>query len=392
MPVRGPCEYPRRPQLVDAENKLIDWKVDNEFLILYEALEAIFERLCFLENNLGADLAIPGEVAFTPALYDYGTFTFESITVESAVPLTALHAILYYVNEIKASLRATTLESINNSDNPALVSVTVSGEDLSDPELRFEVGDLILINDPVVDDLNLSYEIAQLTAINAGIWTLSRGLFGSTLHSHLTGVTLFKVQSKHFEEAYDTQDQTIDRIDVVWPSACVVYCELGPESAGGFGAFVGQLLFPLASSDPTLNPPSPGFRTLAGDSLPIPDLAGSGAVSPGNLRSSYPIYLPDSSSIRCVYAGVKDAPVGANMIIQVRYRPPGGAFTNLELVTIPDGTDESFATSNIPAQRRMPYNQGWPPIVIPQGSRVDFNVTQVGSSNPGSGLCVLIET
>lgn len=390
---RGPCTLPHRPQVLDGSNSLIPWETSNYLIMIYEALEAVFERLCFLEQQeSSAALDAPGAASFTPALYDYGSFTFETISVANSVPLTALHATLYYVNEIKSALRATTAGAINDSDNPAVVTVAISGNDVSDPELTFSEGDYILINDPAVDGSDRSYELCQLTDINGSAWTLTRGILSAPLHVHLSGVTLFKVQVKHFEEAYDTPQASIDRIDVTWPSALVAACSLQPESAGGLGPVTSAILFPADSADATQLPPSPGYRTLAGDSLPLPDLAGSGAVSTGTLRTSYPIYLPDSSSIRCIYAGVKDAPTGADLVLMVRYRPPGGVFTDLEEITIPDGTDESFSASNIPAQRRMPYGQDWPPIQIPQGSRVDYTLTQVGSGDAGSGLCVYIET
>jgi hypothetical protein len=222
------------------------------------------------------------------------------------------------------------------------------------------------------------------------VFTIQRALFGTAIVSHLSGINIYKAQLKHFEEALATPGFLPQRLDCTFPSVCVVSCLLGGENIGGIGPFTTVALGSTNSVVVTDNPPAPGFRTLAGDTYFIPQASATLAVA-----TDAGVIVPstDASSIRTIYAiATRQAPSGASIILTVKYRPPAGAWTNIETLTIVAGATDSFAANNLPRDRRMPYTLNWPPVFIPQNSLLGFDVSQIGSVASGAGLIVSLET
>ena len=326
-----------------------------------------------------------GPVEFTPEVNVYGSFTIRDIEIEETEDIVKLHAYLPAVNETKP-VYATVTPAVSDDPADVTVAVTLTNEDVTDPELTFVEGDYVLWRDDAVAGTGKGghrFEVNRIKTISGGNWTLQRRATGDTrdrsyfegfIHPHDAGKRLYKVQVAHFSERvkptalYGTAESDFPRrFDWLFPSRCVVAAFIVLELSGNriSDAYV-QSLLPLidttADGDPTTSPVVPGLRTNAGDALLIAGLQGSGSVVASNDQGDV-VLMQDNTSLRTLYAVVQTAPVGADIIIQVKYRPHGGAWTNLEELTIPAGTRFSFTSANRPALRQQPYSGDWPPIL-----------------------------
>lgn len=428
---KGPCgDFPWYPDLLREHpaglKKLYD---DNGIKLTYdrqldvivvnqvaqETLRAVYDlqrRVCLLENRTTA-VAVTGTagaVTFVPELHTYGTFTLNDLTIADSLDAVAVHAIVSYVNETKAlyGTLGTTLSATPATED---ITVTTTNEDPTpatpdDVELAFQDGDYIFFVDDTISGSEYQWEIAKLVTRNGSTWTVERaGFFNSQVKPHDPNVKVLKVQLKQFTEHLnvnpwfgDTNVQTVPpRMDFLWPSRMILSVGAGSELLNGFSALttVSTLQYAEVTSPVTALPVAPGLRTLAGQAYIIPALVETLSVV---ADAGYTLRSKDAASIRTINATVESAPTGADAIIDLKYRPAtGGAWTVVERITIPDGQTNSYVVSgplaNLPQDRRMPYVTDYKDIiVIPQDAELDYDIIQVGSSNPGSGLTVYLET
>jgi hypothetical protein len=400
----------------DYDSHLNPWLTNDDQHQQWEAIEDIQARLCGLEQDREPAVVDIGPVTFTPEVNTYGTFTIRDLEIEDPSDIVKLHAFLVHVNESKP-VYATVAGAVTDDPANVVVSVTLTGVDVTDPELTFVEGDYVLWADKDVAGTGKGghrFEINRILTISGGSWTLQRNPTGDSrldrsyfegfIHPHDAGKRLYKVQVKHFDRRvrpralYGTPESDFPRrFDFLFPSRCVqaafITLELSTNRISE--AFV-QSLLPLVDTtsdgDPTTSPVAPGLRTCAGDGIIIPCVQGTGNVVTANDQGDV-VMTVDSASVRAIYAYVQTAPVGADLIISFKYRPLGGAWTAYETLTIPTGTRFSFVVgSNEPNQRRMPYSLDWPPVLIPQNAELGFDVTQVGTTIPGAALKVHLET
>lgn len=379
--------------------------------VAQETLRAIYDlqrRVCLLENRVSSGVIAEGEtgiVTFTPELHTYGLLTLNNLTIATAENAVAVHAIVSYVNEIK-DVYATLSTTLTSTPATEDISVSVFNEDITDPEMQFVSGDYIFfVDDTIGGDSEYQWEIAKIEERIGSTWSVSRiGYFGSQVKAHATSVKIQKVQLKQFTEHLNINPwfesvplTTVPpRMDFLWPSRMILSVGAGSELLNGYSALttVSTLQYDEVGTPPEL-PVSPGMRTLAGQAYIIPALI---AIQTVVADAGYQLRTKDAASIRTVNATLEGAATGADMIIEVKYRPAtGGAWQLLEEVTIPDGQTNSYAVSgpnaNLPQDRRMPYTIDYKDLpVVPQDAEIGFDVTQIGSSAPGTGLTVYLET
>ena len=313
---------------------------------------------------------------------------------------------------------------------------------------QFAVGDFVIWNDPtIVAPNSYSYEIDQITAITPTddthfSVTLARGAngaaagmaqYGSAIAAH-SDAALFRLSNKSWQFNLDTAAGP-QILNFLWPNMCVAAVALGQQGQGVITVNLAPApyLEGTTTPNPRLTPPSPGMRTMNG-------AAYIGLGIPGTLSPSQtaPARAPVQAweSLRTINALVRTAPVGATtfngnanaaVVVYVCYISPAGLVGLIDTLVINTGQTSSYASTNAPDGRQMPYHAKWggiapnadfPPNLLPQltgalsggnlqlgftistttfvpfapDGVIDFIVAQVGSATPGSGLTIAVQT
>ena len=316
---------------------------------------------------------------------------------------------------------------------------------------QFAIGDYVIWNDPTIPSgkNEYQYEIDQITDITpggdsgftcslvrAGAGSASgQAQYGSLLAAHGAGTALYRLINKEFFANLDIQAGP-QVLKFLWDNMTVAAVEL--NGAGLMNpSLINLAPLPFLSDGVTNNtrslPACPGLRTMSGAAYT--NLGISGVLSLGATAQAR-VSAQAWESIRTIYAKVRTAPTGATtfngdanacVVIYVCYIPLGAtAMSNVGLIdtlVIDTGLFNSFALTNPPDGRQMPYHAyfpfiapyaDWPPNVLPAlagalnssltlqlgwtypsatiqyapDGDIDFIVAQVGSTIPGSNLIV----
>jgi hypothetical protein len=381
------------------------------------------------------DTGVPGYVTYTPTLYTYGLFTIEDIevpTYKNIDGLTELHCLLMYVDELKTRdfYGELTEEITADTDNPFDDAASITWAlpaTLTEPEDdRFNQWDFVVFNDKdedtvhtegVVGNALRKYEVAQILRRDGDTLYLRRQYPGAGpdpphpyagqratsetwKNAHAAGTRFYCARLKHFmtkikRNSFETAEPRTaqglpPRFDMVWPSMLVVAPTVSLANYYGFGpwttTFVGSRFDP--ESEKTLHPPAPGMRVLAGQAYLLP-VAGELEVG---VNASIPVKVQDAATIRAIYAYVQFAPIGADILIDVKVREPQGDWEVLERLTIRNGEYTSYDEDNQPKDRRMPYSLEWPVNTMNQDWDIGIDIVQVGSVTKGYDLMVTLQT
>lgn len=335
----------------------------------------------------------PGTLTFTPALHEYGSISLEELAITGGTPNTLDSVTVFpvFVDELTSDVWAEISSDPGTSD-PANITVSYNPNRTTPAgPADFGVGDFVVFNEAG------KYEVAQITALSGTSWTLQRhwpgdsagnAIFGSLRQGHASGTRIYRLATREFTFAasrgsYDEETgitSVPDRLDIALPNACVVALVASPIHGGAYGPWTYYNL-----SLPTL----PGFRTCVGARYTF-EIGGSLAadqVPPVPVRVGY------SSSYRVAYAEVGTAPVGASLLLKLRVSlDSGSTWSDVETLTIAAGAKRSFdASTQPPEPRRSPYSGSWPFQRLFQEYLLNIQVTQVGSTTPGSDLMVTVD-
>lgn len=382
---------------------------------------------------------LPPAPQYSVGLQQYGLFGITGLATPqglAAQDIQSFNIALVYVDETQASLLNGTLTSpMDGVTDPVIIAPTIN----SSGALQFLVGDHIVFNDsspvPTAGGFR-SYECATITAIDGGgNFTIQRAFpgspagkatFESLVAPHAAGIKFYKLQTQYFPQNLQTgtlQAQGSTGLVppafwVTWPTECIVAALCAFANTNGYGPWTTlncanfQYTIPAA---PVNIPSAPGLRTLAGGGY---TMTGFGYAS-GNLkagqRADAIAKLTDNDSIRVITAYMNDAggvPLGGDgIVVNVRYTEPmQPSYTSysqrrsgtIETLQIQDSQGTSYDnTNNPPGPRRMPYTHTWPTtdimgddgsiLVLQQGGDLDFEIIEVGSMYPGSGLIISVQ-
>jgi hypothetical protein len=280
------------------------------------------------------------------------------------------------------------------------------------------VGDYFVWND------EYNYEICQIIGIDqsTGHYIISRGLFGSTIVAH--NCDLFRLVSTSMSRPIGSAIGA-QKWKFLWDNMCV--CAV----SGRVGASAPLTILLTPTGADGINKARPGLRTMGGAAYT--NLGVLGTLTLGQTAISR-VSIQAWETIRCVYAKVSSAPIGADLIINVVYIAADGVSCGLvDQVTIPAGSFCSYNVLTPPDGQQMPYHTNWntlsphqldwPPnkltkltsaldsngnlqlpitqdptnyvIFAPDGSTrgsLDFIISQIGSSVAGSNLVVTVQT
>lgn len=326
-------------------------------------------------------------VTFSPALYEYGTFSVESVAITGATGIgtfKGLTVVPVYVDEMDTE-NYVTIDSASGTTDPLTIAVTQHGAP------SHAIGDWVVFNDAG------HYEIAQITGISGLNYTLKRSwpgdaapnaIFSSTREDHASGTALFRAITAKFPFApaaadYDAGSDTItvpDTITCTLPNACVVAILVSAQ----FGEDTG----PWTVANTALAT-VPGLRTLSGGNYAW-TMPGTVAVN----QTTTPKRAQYEASIRVAFARAGTAPTGAALSVNFeRSTNNGGTWANIATVAIAAGAADSFDFATAPpGPRRTPYSGSWPfPLVRPD-DLLRVKVTAVGSSTAGANLSLELHT
>ncbi len=336
---------------------------------------------------------LPGVFTFTPALYEYGSISIENCSLSSGSNrgLQSILAFPVFVDELTADVFVTLDADLDTTD-PATFAVTVNPDQITtSAELEFVVGDYVLFGDPG------HYEISLLTGISGSNWTMQRdwpgdaapnAIFGSNRHAHPAGTKLFKCQIRKFtfNAATGDYDNITDtsavpgRFDIALPNACVLAIVAAVRNGFGTSAF---------TVDNCALSTVPGMRTLQGGDFTF-QKSGQMVVMDEIGISKRVQY---KSGIRVVYATVDYAPSGAELLIQVKRQFGSvGAWYVIAALAIAEGAKISWDSSYPPGDRRIPYDNVWPPAILYPEDSLNYSIMQIGSTDSGSDLTVEVFT
>ncbi len=322
---------------------------------------------------------------------------------------------------------------------------------------QWQIGDYIIWNDPTIPSgkNSYSYEVAQITNIvfidaTHATFTLQRARngaptgeaqYGSLLAAHTTK-NFYRLMNKGWIRAIDAQLGP-QVIILPWPNMTVAAVVVGQA---GQGSPILTNLAPIpflpgtSTRDVRINPSSVGMRTMNGAAYTTLGITGSLSVG---ATSQARISAQAWEGIRCVYAKVLTAPVGAvsfngdanaAIVIYVCFIAPDGTVGLIDTLVIDTTKFASYPTTNVPDGRQMPYHflfqrtlplTDWPPNQLPTiagaltaggalqlgtppnlpntpsgtasvqftpDGAIDFIIAQVGSSVAGSNLTVTVQT
>lgn len=309
---------------------------------------------------------------------------------------------------------------------------------------QFAVGDYIVWNDPtVLGDGSLQYEIDLITAIvpvdaTHATLTLARAApgalsgaktaqYGSFLASHAS-CAFYRLENQFFQRPYDPAGGP-QLLKLPWPNQTVVAAEFtAPGQAPLLLNLAPNVYLPgTTTPNPRTTPPAPGLRTMCGAAYT--SIGISGGLTVGALTNA--VSAQAWESVRTAYAKVLTAPVGpvsfngdanAAIVLYIVFIAPAGTVWLLDTVVIDDSAFNSYASSNAPDGRNMPFHFFWPfnapnadwppnrlpklttaltvPVTVDPTQTIVFSpdglirgiVAQVGSTTAGSDLSVTVQT
>lgn len=331
--------------------------------------------------------------------------------------------------------------------------VVISGDGtgatgIAEPGRQWGVGDFILWNDPTINSTDHlhQYELDQIANIvvvddTHATFTLARASssspagfaqYGSKLNTH-TGKQIYRLINKAFYQNFDPGNGP-QVIPFGWPNMTVaaVLAQAPGINSVLFNLAPGPYLPGTTTPNPLVTPPAPGLRTMNGAAYTTLGISGqlSTAATSFAIIGLQANANSGPDSIRTIHARVKTAPVGATtfngnanagVVIYVCFVMPDGTVWLIDTIVIDVTKTESWASTNTPTQRQMPYhpfwpktapNFDWPPNRLPKvtsgltlpftvdstmtmpfapDAYIDFIVAQVGTSVAGADLTVTVQ-
>jgi len=340
-------------------------------------------------NQVVQGPAKPGTPTSTATVHEYGVFSLDNIEVPN--PPFTLHCLTASVNETTMSTdRGTLVGAIVGTNTTA--AITNIGT-------AYDTGSYLLINNPTQNGTTTvsNDEIVYVSTRTGTNFTIARGKWGSSPVSHGTGLSVFPLELRHFSQTGKSniglEDQSTGqptRMDMYLPARCVSACGVFASNSSGASGVDYQFL-PVFSTAATATPLAPGLRTCMGQAYFLP--LSTGTLGTGTNMCPVHIKVQDPASIRTIYAYADTAPTGADLILVAKMDPNTGTYTALETMTIAASANESYASGNEPRNRRMPYGINWNSLTpMFQDSKLQFDITQVGSTVAGGKLIVVFQT
>lgn len=326
---------------------------------------------------------------FSPALYEYGSFSVESVAITGATGIgtfKGLTVVAVYVDEITAPADWVSIDGASGVTDPLTIAVTPAGL------VSHAAGDWVVFGDEG------HYEISKLTAIAGMNYTLQRSwpgdaapnaIFSSMRENHPAGTKLYVARTAKFTFApagadYDAGSDIItvpERLNCWLPNACVLAILMSAQFGDDTGPWT---VFNTALST------APGLRTLNGGNYSWV-LGGTLTVN----QVTTPKRVQFESSIRVSFGRAGTAPTGASLTAALeRSTNNGGAWTTIDTVTIAAGNSDSFTFgADAPGARREPYGTpAWPYPVLHPDDLIRWKVTGVGSTVAGANLALEVCT
>ena len=345
----------------------------------------------------------------------------------------------------------------------APVTVTITGGGgtgaivLVDIGRQWQIGDYIVWNDPTIPSGKnyYQYEVDQITNIvfvNAthATFTIARAAngaaagqaqYGSLLAAH-TSQNFYRLLNKSWIIEVDSSIGP-QLVMLPWPNMTVAALVIG-QQGNNTPSLTNLAPVPYLPGTTTknarTNPPSLGLRTMNGAAYCSLGITGNLSVG---ATSGVRISAQAWEGIRCVYAKMLTAPVGATsfngdanaaVVIYVCYISPAGVVGLIDTLVIDTAAFNSYSSTNVPDGRQMPFHSlfqraspfyDWPPNWLPvctgaltaggllqlgtppnlpnapsssssvqftPDGAIDFIVAQVGSSTAGANLTVAVQT
>jgi hypothetical protein len=297
-----------------------------------------------------ADQDVPPQPTFAVDARGDGTFELRGIGFETLIntqTITDGLFTLYYRSELSPTA-GTPLAAAIDDETATLTFAEAGGA---------EVGDMV----------QLEHELMRVTATSNGgtQYTVERGVCGSEATAHAAGEETIVLQQRtetaSFRRAFfGTPEGARWARSIPLPSARLACVELELTNSIGNSprGFANQS--ELADF---------GLRSLRGGQFEFQIEGVLGALD----DAAPPLIVPEDVSIRDILAIVKQAPAGADLVVEIRQ--DGALIASL---TIADGQTEA-----IPAPGRdLP--------MLAESSRLTLNILGVGSNYPGSDLSVAI--
>ena len=339
----------------------------------------------------------PGALDFDPFQGEYGYAGAEHISVTDPRGILGIDFYLISIDEL-ISDPATgfwySMAGVDGSTDPVDVVVAINPNYTG--ALVAVIGDWVLFNDAG------AFEWGQITGIDGDTWTIQRhwpgdvdpaaATFGSLIAAHDSDVKLFicPLAGRRFvmpanNAGFDTASVP-DTFDFHIPGHMVGAIVGAPFNAGGYGTWVVRNL-----ATATL----PGLRTCVGGVFTF-QYPGDLAVG-ADVGTS--LQVPFDQPTRVRHARVDGPPAGADLKVRIRRSINGGTtWSTVEDLTISAGDKNSWGSGNPPGGMQAPYSGSWPFRVLFSGTPsrpadlLNYSIIQVGSSDPGSGLTVEVET
>ncbi len=215
--------------------------------------------------------------------------------------------------------------------------------------------------------VQIAAEVAQVVAVLSGAtqYQLNRGVDGSTAAAHVSGTTVYDLQTKTLilpfvsdffgSPASGSWSFPVPLADCRVASAELYVTNLLGNSPTGSICLTQGVDY--------------GLRTLAGGQFSF-QVDGFLAIETG---ATPDIIVEDSYSVRDVYAVIQQAPTGGPVTLQINQN--GTAYCTL---TIADSSGISNSVDGATL----------PPLVA--GAQLSLDITMVGPTNPGADLTVII--
>jgi len=398
------------------------------------------------------DIGPPGNPLFDVEQVSYGAFRVYNVSFMDAVPpnpsaypdagndmgIDEFHVAAAYVDEITDNLYATIGEAIGTlspydpgADYIEGIPITYSPDAIA-AGWTLSVGDFIVMNDPsLVPDYDQtipppgfnSFECGQITGPGdpgdpiTTTMNLQRrypgelpggATFGSYLTAHASGINIYLLQIQHFPfkvalGAFLLAPGAIPPIfDCAIDNAMVVSVLCGAHNYYGWSGFpyvnLSQPPYFDDSQGYTGDTERMGLRTLFGDEISFSIL---GTLEVGTTQ--IPPYLVAFDQVpRVLYAQVGTPSAGADIQINIRVSYDGGATWTTLLgdeapytFDIPAGQYDTYGSEAQPPDAmslNCPYGMVFPFPRFPTGCLLTVDIVQVGSSNPGADLHIMIAT
>jgi hypothetical protein len=354
---------------------------------------------------------VPGKLSFAVRLQDYGIIEIDQIALDGSVAdIEELHFDLVSVDETDTQFYATGFPPGTIAD-PLTFNAALNGQ--SRRGELFTKGRFVLLADFDPAGGTYKHEIFQITNISGVQWTVQRhgptdppgqARFGTAIQPHADNLKMYPLELRRYEykvgpnAVEETPPATLsglpDRLLALLPSHCVIAVKGAAKNRFTYGNWRTVSLIP-SPGDTVQMPPAPGLRTENGAQY---TMVLDGDLSVGQTMAQW-IPVSQWATIRDVWAHVRSAPSGADLIIAVLFIEPLGKLgytartaALLDTITIPDGKNYSYNPLDLagpPDGRNTPYRGTWPfsnlPTVGLLGSLFDASGNYIGPLPPVAG-------